>query len=197
MANNFGKKCVECGDRFLIGSEVNVCEKCGAVYHKHCWDALQACSVCGGTEKMNLEAADSANKNAKATAATSLKIVANLITILLGVGGGVLGCIVGPEIIGNSYFRSDPIAYLAAAAVGAVLGLGIGFIVSIFIRYLAELGENTKKTANAAMSRVTANTSTNTAQNSPQELKAYKDLLDQGVITQEEFEAKKKQILGL
>ena len=29
------------------------------------------------------------------------------------------------------------------------------------------------------------------------ELRKYKDLLDAGVITQEEFEAKKKQILGL
>ena len=30
-----------------------------------------------------------------------------------------------------------------------------------------------------------------------EELKKYKDLLDSGVITQEEFDAKKKQILGL
>lgn len=29
------------------------------------------------------------------------------------------------------------------------------------------------------------------------ELKKYKDLLDSGVITQEEFDAKKKQLLGL
>ena len=29
------------------------------------------------------------------------------------------------------------------------------------------------------------------------ELKKYKDLYDQGVLTEEEFEAKKKQILGL
>ena len=29
------------------------------------------------------------------------------------------------------------------------------------------------------------------------ELKKYKDLLDQGIITQEEFDAKKKQLLGL
>lgn len=29
------------------------------------------------------------------------------------------------------------------------------------------------------------------------ELKKYKDLLDKGVITQEEFDAKKKQLLGL
>ncbi len=33
--------------------------------------------------------------------------------------------------------------------------------------------------------------------NNADELKKYKDLLDSGVITQEEFEAKKKQILGL
>lgn len=30
-----------------------------------------------------------------------------------------------------------------------------------------------------------------------EELKTYKELLDSGVITQEEFEAKKKQLLGL
>lgn len=29
------------------------------------------------------------------------------------------------------------------------------------------------------------------------ELKQYKELLDSGVITQEEFDAKKKQLLGL
>ena len=29
------------------------------------------------------------------------------------------------------------------------------------------------------------------------ELKKYKDLLDSGVISQEEFDAKKKQLLGL
>ena len=30
-----------------------------------------------------------------------------------------------------------------------------------------------------------------------EELKAYKELLDSGAITQEEFEAKKRQLLGL
>ncbi len=34
-------------------------------------------------------------------------------------------------------------------------------------------------------------------QNNADELKKFKDLLDAGVITQEEFDAKKKQILGL
>lgn len=36
-----------------------------------------------------------------------------------------------------------------------------------------------------------------TANNGPDELMRYKELLDRGVITQEEFDAKKKQILGL
>ena len=40
---------------------------------------------------------------------------------------------------------------------------------------------------------------TNTAptSSSADELKKYKDLLDNGIISQEEFEAKKKQLLGL
>ena len=33
--------------------------------------------------------------------------------------------------------------------------------------------------------------------NAAQQLMEYKNLLDMGAITQEEFEAKKKQILGL
>ena len=36
-----------------------------------------------------------------------------------------------------------------------------------------------------------------TSTSTPQELEQYKDLLDQGIITQEEFDAKKKQLLGL
>ena len=34
-------------------------------------------------------------------------------------------------------------------------------------------------------------------QSNADELKKYKELLDSGVITQEEFDAKKKQLLGL
>ena len=45
----------------------------------------------------------------------------------------------------------------------------------------------------------TQNTGTTIVQNSDEadKLKKYKDLLDSGVITQEEFDAKKKQLLGL
>ena len=37
----------------------------------------------------------------------------------------------------------------------------------------------------------------NTTLNNADELKKYKELLDSGIITQEEFDAKKKQLLGL
>ena len=38
---------------------------------------------------------------------------------------------------------------------------------------------------------------TNTVTSPVEEIKKYKELLDSGIITQEEFDAKKKQLLGL
>jgi F0F1-type ATP synthase beta subunit len=43
----------------------------------------------------------------------------------------------------------------------------------------------------------TESTTIFTQASNAEELKKYKDLLDQGIITQEEFDAKKKQLLGL
>lgn len=45
--------------------------------------------------------------------------------------------------------------------------------------------------------KVRANKNGSAQVTSADELKKYKDLLDSGVITQEEFDAKKKQLLGL
>lgn len=42
-----------------------------------------------------------------------------------------------------------------------------------------------------------AQTADRTVLGTAEELKNYKELLDSGVITQEEFDAKKKQLLGL
>ena len=41
------------------------------------------------------------------------------------------------------------------------------------------------------------NSATNQVVGGAEEIKKYKELLDEGIITQEEFEAKKKQLLGL
>lgn len=119
----------------------------------------------------------------KAAFVKALKIFAYLIIILLGIGGGMSGWKMYKDII--------------FVLIGADAGLGIGFVIAIVILCLTEPSENKKGTENTAMSCTPANASTNTAPKSPQELKAYKDLLDQGVITQEEFEAKKKQLLSI
>ena len=51
-----------------------------------------------------------------------------------------------------------------------------------------------EKIANHKQARIST---TITSNSSADELKKYKDLLDAGIITQEEFDAKKKQLLGL
>ena len=60
-------------------------------------------------------------------------------------------------------------------------------VLSVISDLLLKRQEETKMTA----SKSSENLST------AEELKKYKDLLDAGVITQEEFDAKKKQLLGL
>lgn len=54
--------------------------------------------------------------------------------------------------------------------------------------------------SNLLMERQSKQTTTfkqETAQSNAEELKEYKELLDSGIISQEEFDAKKKQLLGL
>lgn len=59
---------------------------------------------------------------------------------------------------------------------------------SVISKLLAERQENNKKPATIKQEM---------PQNNADELKKYKDLLDSGVISQEEFDAKKKQLLGI
>lgn len=123
--------------------------------------------------------ANDVKKEAGTIAACILRIFANLIIVLLGAAGGVLSWVMNRDVV--------------FILIGADVGLGIGFLISILIRCLAELSERSKTTENAATLCIPANT----AKNSPQELILYKELLDQDVITQEEYDAKKKQILGI
>lgn len=59
--------------------------------------------------------------------------------------------------------------------------------------YCAEVAAKIRKALEAYKSTPSASRQSD----SIEELKRYKELLDTGIITQEEFEAKKKQILGL
>ena len=59
--------------------------------------------------------------------------------------------------------------------------------------YAVEVAEKIRKALEAYKMNPTESKPTD----SIDELKRYKELLDTGVITQEEFDAKKKQLLGL
>ena len=62
-------------------------------------------------------------------------------------------------------------------------------------RVLSELIIRRQNERNEMINRASANNVQ--TQSSADELKKFKELLDMGVITQEEFDAKKKQLLGL
>ena len=113
------------------------------------------------------------------------------VSIGTGIGGAVFGYSEYPFPITHWGHKNgnDVINAIIFAAIGVVVGLLVSFLLSIFVLYLAELGENTKKTADAAVQSA--------KMNSVDDLKKYKELLDSGLITNEEYEAKKKQILNL
>lgn len=84
---------------------------------------------------------------------------------------------------------------------GLTVSTASGVIKFSFLENRNELHEAISKLLVERQSKEKPATVTTIKQEIPQsdadELKKYKDLLDTGVITQEEFDAKKKQILGL
>lgn len=95
-----------------------------------------------------------------------------------------------------------PVDSISAVASSGMKGIAVatssGRIVFKFIknrdevsRVIGDLLINRQNSKETATTVVTVNTS------DAEELKKYKELLDMGVITQDEFDAKKKQLLGL
>ena len=75
-------------------------------------------------------------------------------------------------------------------------------IIGNSINYNIKLVENRVEIKDFIMQKLTVfsnqiTTNVTAPQSNANELKQFKDLLDSGVITQEEFDAKKKQLLGL
>ena len=92
--------------------------------------------------------------------------------------------------VGTSMFKGIAVA----TSSGRIKFLGISNrddIHKVISQLLVERQNGNKKEA------VPVTHITQQAQSSADELKKYKDLLDSGVISQEEFDAKKKQLLGL
>ena len=98
-----------------------------------------------------------------------------------------------------------PLDSVSAVATTSVLTQGVSVSTSsgrITFLYLAKKEEIASKIRELLVERqnkVTASTTIKQEipQSNADELKKYKELLDSGVITQEEFDAKKKQLLGL
>lgn len=112
------------------------------------------------------------------------------------------------RVYGTAIFRQKivlPLDMISAASTGLFGSVGVStasgkikfcFLVnseelcSAISNLLIQRQENTKISENSASDYSTKDDDIN-------QLKKYKDLLDSGVITQEDFEAKKKQLLGL
>ena len=96
-----------------------------------------------------------------------------------------------------------PIDSITAVSTSAFKGIGVTTAAGIIKFKLISNYQEIHSTISRLLvdRQSTKNTSTVIKQEIPQsnadELKKYKDLLDSGVITQEEFDAKKKQLLGL
>ena len=91
----------------------------------------------------------------------------------------------------DTFESSSLITFTALPVLDTILLLLFAAIVVGFVKRSRLIVPRTKETLQAVSSAVP------TSQSNADELKKYKDLLDQGVITQEEFDAKKKQLLGL
>ena len=74
--------------------------------------------------------------------------------------------------------------------------INLGLILGVLMMGLA-FGDNLFKHSETANSKANGNGNVSSEESQTERLIKLKELLDKGVISQEEFEAKKKQILGM
>lgn len=108
------------------------------------------------------------------------------------------------KIIGQGMFKKQvslPMDSVTAAAIclfhGIAIGTSSGRISFLMIENNKEIYAEINNIIENRQNKKTDIVQQVINQTSAKELKDYKELLDSGVISQEEFEAKKKQLLGL
>lgn len=107
------------------------------------------------------------------------------------------------RVYGKTLFgKSIDLPYDKISSVGTCFPMGVFTATSsgvIKFLLLTNQKEVYSSVSNLLKERQILNNTTNVKmeQSSADELKKFKDLLDSGIITQEEFDAKKKQLLGL
>ena len=137
------------------GKGVYVCETCynSIRENKECLNNNQQNITASVTSKTN-EAINKVSeyKKAKGTAAFTLKIISMIIIIATTIGGGIVGYIIDYNesgFNGGGVWEHPTYAGIAGLFIGAGVGLVAGFLLTLLIRYFAELGDNIKKTADA------------------------------------------------
>ncbi len=94
-------------------------------------------------------------------------------------------------------FISGMACYMAGSYIGAVIVFGIYILIAYLCIRKKKNSESVFETVQPAPYYNTAPSAPEPKSEGMEELKKYKNLLDMGVITEEEFDAKKKQILGI
>lgn len=94
-------------------------------------------------------------------------------------------------------FIAGMASYMAGSYMGAVIVFGIYILIAYLCIRKKKNEEPVYETAHPVSRYDTSASTHESKQEGMEELKKYKYLLDMGAITEEEFNAKKKQILGL
>lgn len=111
-------------------------------------------------------------------------IIHTVVAIINFLIGGFLCWSTGVDIRGYYTTPTQPFTYVIPVLFGVIILLS-------FIKRSNYISPTKKQSVEADINNL------NDINSSADELKKYRDLLDNGVITQEEFDAKKKQLLGL
>lgn len=130
----------------------------------------------------------SENKEPRSPWANAMRRFGIIVMIILSILGFVIGAV---WAVFTCPFSDDDFANIIP---GGLIGLPIGGIIGVIsmsiIMFFGEIGVNLRKTAE--------NTQTNKkAFSNADELKKYKELFENKIITQEEYERKKQQLLDL
>ena len=112
--------------------------------------------------------------------------------------------ITNKRVYGKTYFgRSVDLPMDSISAVGSSWLKGIavstssGKVSFLFIEHSKEIHDLLRQLLIDRQDQKNRSQNAGTFVNNADELKKYKELLDDGVITQEEFETKKKQLLNM
>ncbi len=118
--------------------------------------------------------------NSRAKIASILGISAKISWAVIAIGSTIGGGIIGASI--------DDDYWIGGALIGLAVGALVGFLVNLLFLYRAELGQNVAQIAERGSNQPhTASVA--------DEIQKYKEMLDNGTITQQEFEDLKRNLI--